>query len=157
VHRIVPKMHQKPYIRQMKIGIINGPNLNLLGVREPEIYGDMSFEEYMKELSSAYADVEFSYFQSNVEGEIINHLHEEGFSADGLIINAGAYSHTSYAIADAINAIKSPVIEVHISNTFKREAFRHIDVLAPVCEGCIVGLGLDGYQLAVEYLIRSFS
>jgi 3-dehydroquinate dehydratase-2 len=142
------------YIRSMKISIINGPNLNLLGVREPDIYGHTSFEHFLQELSGQYPELEFSYFQSNSEGDLIDHLHEEGFLADGIVINAGAYSHTSYALADAIHTIKAPVIEVHISNTYARESFRHKDVLSGVCMGCIVGLGLNGYKLAVDHLIH---
>lgn len=135
----------------LKLIIINGPNLNLLGKREPEIYGSRSFEDYLCSLKRKYSDIEIEYFQSNVEGEIINKLHETGFSYHGIILNAGGYTHTSVAIADAIAAISAPVIEVHISNIFAREEFRHISLLSPKCAGSIIGLGLDGYRLAVEY------
>ncbi|MBK9457104.1 MAG: type II 3-dehydroquinate dehydratase [Bacteroidetes bacterium] len=135
----------------MKIIIINGPNLNLLGLREPEIYGSETFENYFQKLQLRFPNVELAYFQSNVEGILIDKLHEVGFSYDGIIINAGGYSHTSIAIADAISSIKTPVVEVHISNTFAREAFRHNDVLTAKCKGLIVGLGMDGYALAIQY------
>ena len=134
----------------MKIQIINGPNLNLLGVREKSIYGDSSFETYLVELRKRYPEVEIDYYQSNVEGEIINKLHEIGFSYDGIVLNAGAYTHTSVAIADAIAGIKTPVIEVHISNVDKREEFRHHSMLAASCKGVIAGFGMDSYRLAVE-------
>jgi len=137
----------------MEIIIINGPNLNLLGTREPEIYGRESFEEFFARLQLEYDSVSLHYFQSNHEGELINKLQEVGFSFDGIILNAGAYSHTSVAIADAISAIKTPVIEVHISNIFEREPFRHHSYLSAVCEGGIFGLGLDGYILAMEYFL----
>ena len=136
----------------MKLQIINGPNLNLLGVREPEVYGFSSFEDYLQELILRFPDVEFHYFQSNVEGEIINKIHETGFSFDGIILNAGAYTHTSIAIHDAIKGIKTPVIEVHISNVHARESFRHHSLIAGACKGVIAGFGLDGYRLAVENL-----
>ena len=136
----------------MNIHIINGPNLNLLGVRETEKYGKQDFESYFNELLGRHPGLMLSYFQSNVEGEIINRLHEVGFSAYGIVLNAGGYSHTSVAIADAVAAIPSPVIEVHITNVFKREAFRHNSLVAPVCKGTIVGLGLEGYDLALRYL-----
>lgn len=139
----------------MKICIINGPNLNLLGTREPEIYGSTTFEDYMITLKQKFSNVELSYFQSNWEGGIVDKLHEVGFIYDGIIINAGAYSHTSIAIADAISAIKTPVVEVHISNTFAREEFRHNDVLTAKCKGLIVGLGLEGYALAVNFFLNS--
>lgn len=139
----------------MKICIINGPNLNLLGTREPEIYGSTAFEDYMITLKQKFSNVELSYFQSNWEGGIVDKLHEVGFIYDGIIINAGAYSHTSIAIADAISAIKTPVVEVHISNTFAREEFRHNDVLTAKCKGLIVGLGLEGYALAVNFFLNS--
>jgi len=139
----------------MKICIINGPNLNLLGTREPEIYGSTAFEDYMITLKQKFSNVELSYFQSNWEGGIVDKLHEVGFIYDGIIINAGAYSHTSIAIADAISAIKTPVVEVHISNTFAREEFRHNDVLTAKCKGLIVGLGLEGYTLAVNFFLNS--
>jgi len=137
----------------MKIQIINGPNLNLLGVREKSIYGDSSFETYFEELKKRFADVELSYYQSNVEGEIINKLHEVGFSFEGIVMNAGAYTHTSVAIADAIAAIKTEVVEVHISNVYKREEFRHVSMLAKNCRGVIAGFGMDSYRLAIESFI----
>jgi 3-dehydroquinate dehydratase-2 len=138
----------------MKIQIINGPNLNLLGVREKSIYGDSSFESYLTELKNRYPQHEFSYFQSNKEGELIDKLHEVGFDHDGIILNAGAYTHTSIAIADAIAGINTPVIEVHISNVYKRESFRHKSMLAANCVGVIAGFGLNSYRLAVEYLVE---
>ena len=138
----------------MKIIIINGPNLNLLGLREPEIYGSETFENYFQKLQLRFPNVELAYFQSNVEGILIDKLHEVGFSYDGIIINAGGYSHTSIAIADAISSIKTPVVEVHITNTFAREAFRHNDVLTAKCKGLIVGLGMDGYALAINYFLQ---
>lgn len=134
----------------MKIVIINGPNLNLLGKREPEIYGTQNFEDYFKELQKNYPRVELVYFQSNVEGEIINKLHEVGFSANGIILNAGGYTHTSVAIADAISAIKTPVIEVHISNIYAREEYRHVSLTAKNAIGIITGFGLKGYNMAIE-------
>jgi 3-dehydroquinate dehydratase-2 len=134
----------------LKITIINGPNLNLLGKREVEIYGTQTFEDYFDSLKSKFPNIELSYFQSNVEGELINKLHEIGFSADGIIINAGAYTHTSVAIADAIAGIKSPVIEVHISNVFAREEYRHVSFLGKHCKGSISGFGLKGYELAIK-------
>jgi 3-dehydroquinate dehydratase-2 len=137
----------------MKIQIINGPNLNLLGVREKSIYGNTDFETYLYELRQRYPSVEIDYYQSNVEGEIINKIHEVGFINDGIVINAGAYTHTSIAIADAIAAVKSPVIEVHISNVYKREEFRHHSMLAASCKGVIAGFGMDSYRLALENLI----
>jgi len=137
----------------MKIMIINGPNLNLLGVREKSIYGDQSFENYLTELRQRYSDIEIDYYQSNVEGEIINKLHEIGFSIDGIILNAGGYTHTSIAIADAVKAIKVPVVEVHISNILAREEFRHISFISPNAMGSIMGFGLDSYRLAIESLL----
>jgi len=134
----------------MKIQIINGPNLNLLGVREKSIYGNSSFENYLEDLRKRFTDIEIAYYQSNVEGEIINKLHEIGFSYDGVVLNAGAYTHTSVAIADAIAAINTPVIEVHISNVYKREDFRHHSMLAASCRGVIAGFGMDSYRLAIE-------
>jgi 3-dehydroquinate dehydratase-2 len=139
----------------MNIQIINGPNLNLLGVREQSIYGNTGFETYLKELQSRYPNLTINYYQSNVEGEIINKLHEVGFSYDGIVLNAGAYTHTSVAIADAIAGITTPVVEVHISNVYKREEFRHQSMLASNCKGVIAGFGLDSYRLAVESLIVS--
>lgn len=134
----------------MKIQIINGPNLNLLGMREPGIYGSQSFEDYLLELKSLYSILEIDYFQSNVEGELINKLHEVGFEYDGIIINAGGYTHTSVAIADAIAGINTPVIEVHISNIYAREEFRHVSLTGKNCRGVLTGFGLDGYRLALE-------
>jgi 3-dehydroquinate dehydratase-2 len=138
----------------MNIQIINGPNLNLLGVREKSIYGDSSFDSYLDGLRKRYANITINYYQSNVEGEIINKLHEVGFTVDGIVMNAGAYTHTSVAIADAIAAIKAPVIEVHISNVYKREEFRHKSLLAASCKGVIAGFGLDSYRLAIENLVN---
>lgn len=137
----------------MKIQIINGPNLNLLGVREKSIYGDSSFEAYLNELCERYPAIEIGYYQSNVEGEIINKIHEVGFSFDGIVLNAGAYTHTSIAIADAIAAVKAPVVEVHISNVYKREEFRHNSMLAANCTGVIAGFGMNSYRLAIESLL----
>ena len=136
----------------MKIAIINGPNLNLLGVREPSIYGSEGFENYLKTLQEKYTDIEISYFQSNHEGAIIDELHRIGFTYDGIVLNAGAYTHTSVAIADAISAITTPVVEVHISNVHKREEFRHHSMISRVCLGVIAGFGLDSYRLAIESL-----
>ena len=133
----------------MQLLIINGPNLNLLGVREKSIYGQESFNDYYEKLKDWFPDVNFEYFQSNVEGELVNKIHEYGFVCDGIIINAGAYTHTSVAIRDAIAGIKTPVVEVHISNTLTREDFRHKSLIGPVCKGCIMGFGLDSYRLAV--------
>ncbi|HMN89820.1 MAG TPA: type II 3-dehydroquinate dehydratase [Saprospiraceae bacterium] len=137
----------------MKLIIINGPNLNLLGTREPDIYGRETFEDFFVRLQLDYPTVTLHYFQSNHEGELIDKLHEVGFSYDGIILNAGGYSHTSIALADAIAAIRTPVVEVHISNVFDRELFRHHSYLSPSCVGCIVGLGLRGYELAIEYFL----
>lgn len=138
----------------MKIAIINGPNLNLLGKREPELYGARTFESYLEELKSRYTACDLVYFQSNVEGELIQCLHDHGFHSDGIVLNAGAYTHTSVALADAVAAISSPVIEVHISNIFNREDYRHVSYLGAKCKGSISGLGLNGYDLAIEALIR---
>lgn len=135
----------------MNIIIINGPNLNLLGKREPEVYGSSSFEDYLVQLKTQFKDINFSYFQSNVEGELINKLHEVGFSIDGIIMNAGAYTHTSIGIADAIAGISSPVIEVHISNVYAREEYRHQSHMAKNCAGIITGFGLKSYELALYY------
>ena len=137
----------------MNIIIINGPNLNLLGVREKSIYGNEFFEDYLTKLRSKFAEHTIEYYQSNVEGDIINKIHEKGFSADGIIINAGGYTHTSVAIADAISAVNTPVVEVHISNIYSREPFRHNSLMAPYCAGCISGFGLDGYRLGIESFI----
>lgn len=134
----------------MKLLIINGPNLNLLGKREKSIYGERDFESFFEVLESTFPDIELSYYQSNHEGDIVDKIHEVGFSHDGIVLNAGAYTHTSVAIADAITAVNTPVVEVHISNVHKREAFRHHSYLSPVCKGIIVGFGLDGYRLAIE-------
>lgn len=137
----------------MKIQIINGPNLNLLGTREPGVYGSKSFEDYFVELKDRYKDIELTYFQSNVEGELINKLHEVGFSFDGVILNGGGYTHTSVAIADAIASIKTPVVEVHVSNIYAREEFRHVSLTGKNCKGVMTGFGLDGYRLAIESLL----
>jgi 3-dehydroquinate dehydratase-2 len=139
----------------MKIQIINGPNLNLLGKREPETYGKQSFEEYFSQLKSRFPDVELHYYQSNVEGEIINKLHEVGFSFDGIILNAGAYTHTSVAIHDAIAAIKTRVVEVHISNVYAREEFRHKSLITSKCVGLITGFGMEGYAMGIQYIRNS--
>ncbi len=133
-----------------KIIIVNGPNLNLLGKREPEIYGSSSFEDFFKELQEKYKSVELAYFQSNIEGEIINKLHEVGFTYDGVILNAAAYTHTSVGIADAVKGIETPVIEVHISNVHAREDFRHVSYIAPNAKGVITGFGLQSYELAIQ-------
>ncbi|TDQ11674.1 type II 3-dehydroquinate dehydratase [Pedobacter metabolipauper] len=138
----------------MKIQIINGPNLNLLGLREPGIYGNLSFEEYLQQLRDIYSILEIDYYQSNVEGELINKLHEVGFSYDGIVINAGGYTHTSVALADAIAAIKTPVIEVHISNIYAREEYRHVSLTGKNCKGVLTGFGMDGYRLAIESLLK---
>lgn len=137
----------------MRIDILNGPNLNLLGVREPGIYGSGDFLSFFKQLQESFPDVELHYYQSNVEGELINKLHEIGFSSDGIIFNAGGYTHTSVAIADAVAAIKTPVIEVHISNVYAREEYRHVSLMAGKCKGVISGLGLDGYALALRWFL----
>ncbi len=137
----------------MKLLIINGPNLNLLGKREPEIYGKQTFEEYLDILRKDFSGVQIDYFQSNSEGAIVDRLHEARTTTDGIILNAGAYTHTSVAIADAISAISVPVVEVHISNTFSREAFRHHSYLSPVCKGCIVGFGMNSYRLAIQSFV----
>ena len=134
----------------MKLIIINGPNLNLLGTREKNVYGEISFDEYFSKLKNIFPKINLEYYQSNVEGEIINKLHEVGFSYDGIILNAGGYTHTSIAIADAIAAIKTKVIEVHISNIFAREEYRHISLIAPKCKGSILGFGMESYRLAIE-------
>jgi 3-dehydroquinate dehydratase-2 len=137
----------------MRIAIINGPNLNLLGTREPEVYGSQTFEQYYEELRAKYPAVTFSYFQSNVEGELVNELQRVGFSSDGIILNPGGYTHTSVAIGDAIAAIKAPVIEVHISNIHAREEFRRISHVSAKAKGTIGGLGLKGYELAVRFFL----
>ena len=136
----------------MLITIINGPNLNLLGTREPGVYGSQTFEDYYKALQEQFSNIRFSYFQSNVEGELINFLQQQGFTSDGIILNPGGYTHTSVALGDAIAAIKTPVVEVHISNIHAREDFRRLSHVSAKCKGTIAGLGLKGYELAVRYL-----
>lgn len=138
-----------------KIQIINGPNLNLLGKREPTVYGNASFESFLEQLRAAYPQCEISYYQSNIEGEMINKIHETGFDYDGIILNAGAYTHTSIALHDAIKAVTTPVVEVHISNVHAREAFRHVSMISAACRGVILGFGLDSYRLALESFIGS--
>lgn len=138
----------------MKIQIINGPNLNLLGVREPTIYGSGTFTEFFETLKSKYPIVEFEYFQSNTEGCLIDKIHEVGFDCDGIVLNAGAYTHTSVALLDAIKAVTAPVIEVHISNVHCREEFRHHSMISSGCKGVICGFGLDSYRLAVEAILN---
>ncbi len=138
----------------MKIQIINGPNLNLLGKREPEIYGSQSFDAYFNLLKQSYASLELDFFQSNIEGEIINKIHETGFNYDGIILNAGAYTHTSVAIGDAIKAITAPVVEVHISNVYSREEFRRISHISSSCVGIISGFGMNSYSLAIDAIIE---
>ena len=137
----------------MKISIINGPNLNLLGKREPDKYGNTSFDDYLVSLKAKYPGIQFEYYQSNVEGEVINEIHARGFSSDGIILNAGGYTHTSIAIADAIASVRTPVVEVHITNIAAREDFRHTSLIARSCAGSVSGFGLDSYRLAVEALI----
>lgn len=139
------------YFSEVRIEIVNGPNLNLLGVREPEVYGGLGFGDYLADLRASFPELEIGYYQSNVEGELINHLHAVGFSADGILLNAGGYTHTSVAIADAVAAISCPVIEIHISNIYAREEFRHKSLLAPRCVGLVCGLGLEGYRLGLRY------
>ena len=134
----------------MKIAILNGPNLNLLGKREPDIYGNLTFEDYLSNLKNKFPEISFTYFQSNIEGELIDQLHAYGFSYDGIILNAGAYTHTSIGIGDAVKGITTPVIEVHISNTFSREEFRHQSYISPNAKGVIIGFGLQSYELAVQ-------
>lgn len=138
----------------MKIQIINGPNLNLLGKRETSIYGSQSFEDFLEKLKARFPAIELHYYQSNVEGEIINKLHEVGFSFDGIILNAGAYTHTSIAIHDAVGGIKTPVVEVHISNVHAREDFRHKSLITSKCAGMLTGFGMEGYAMALAYLIN---
>ena len=138
----------------MKLLIINGPNLNLLGKRETSIYGSQNFESYLEILKKSYPKIELKYFQSNIEGEIVSKIHEFGFDYDGIIINAGAYTHTSVAIRDAIAGVNTKVVEVHISNTLTREKFRHKSIIGPVCIGCIMGFGLDSYRLAVQSFVN---
>ena len=134
----------------MTIQIINGPNLNLLGVREPSVYGSTSFDDFLPRLRACFPDVQIDYFQSNIEGELIDKLQDVGFQCDGIVLNAGAYTHTSIALADCIRAISAPVVEVHISNVHQREAFRHQSMIATACRGVICGFGLDSYRLAIE-------
>lgn len=138
----------------MKIQIINGPNINLLGKREPSIYGARSFEDYLAELKERFPQVQMDYYQSNVEGEMINKIHEVGFDYDGIVLNAGAYTHTSIALQDAIRAVSAPTIEVHISNVHQREEFRHRSMISCACVGVICGFGLDSYRLAIEALME---
>ncbi len=138
----------------MKLIIINGPNLNLLGKREPSIYGNDSFDSYFEKLKGDFPNITFTYFQSNIEGEIINKLHEVGFDFDGIVLNAAAYTHTSVAIADAVKAIETPVVEVHISNTHAREEFRHKSFIAKNAKGVILGFGLDSYKLAIQSFFK---
>ena len=138
----------------MKISIINGPNLNLLGKREPNFYGNQTFDEYYLNLKKRYSNILFDYFQSNVEGELINRLQEVGFTSDLILLNAGGYTHTSVAIGDAIKSIDSSVIEIHITNTFARDDFRHVSYITPVAKGLIVGFGLDSYRMAVESVLN---
>ena len=137
----------------MHIEIINGPNLNLLGVREPGIYGSSSFESFLPQLRQRYPDVEIGYYQSNIEGELINHMQKVGFTCDGIILNAGAYTHTSVALHDCIRSLKAPVVEVHISNVHQREEFRHHSMISSACKGVICGFGLNSYRLALEALL----
>ena len=137
----------------MKISIINGPNLNLLGTREPGVYGNQTFESYYQVLQNQFPKIIFDYYQSNLEGELINRIQEVGFSSDGILLNAGAYTHTSVAIGDAIKSIDSPVLEIHISNTFAREDFRHTSYITPVAKGLIIGFGLDSYRMGVESIL----
>ena len=139
----------------MKISIINGPNLNLLGTREPGVYGNQTFESYYQVLQNQFPEIIFDYYQSNLEGELINRIQEVGFSSDGILLNAGAYTHTSVAIGDAIKSIDSPVLEIHISNTFAREDFRHTSFITPVAKGLIIGFGLDSYRLGIESFVSS--
>ena len=138
----------------MTIQIINGPNLNLLGVREPSVYGSTSFDDFLPRLRACFPDVQIDYFQSNIEGELIDKLQDVGFQCDGIVLNAGAYTHTSIALADCIRAISAPVVEVHISNVHQREAFRHQSMIAAACRGVICGFGLDSYRLAIESFKR---
>jgi len=141
----------------VKIQIINGPNLNLLGKREPDVYGNTSFESYLLSLRKKYPGVALEYFQSNIEGELIDKIHETGFTFDGIILNAGAYTHTSIALYDAIKAVTTPVVEVHISNVYSRESFRHKSIISAACKGIIAGFGMDSYRLAIEAFFTSKS
>ena len=137
-----------------KVLVLNGPNLNLLGKREPTIYGNHDFDSYFEKLKERFSETELHYYQSNVEGELINKLHEVGFSFDGIVLNAGGYTHTSVAIADAIAAIKTPVVEVHVSNIYAREEYRHVSLTGKNCQGVLTGFGMKGYRLAIESLIH---
>ncbi len=137
----------------MKIQIINGPNLNMLGTREPSVYGSVTFQDYLSTLRASYPEVEIGYFQSNIEGELIDCIQQVGFDVEGIILNAGAYTHTSIALQDAIRSVKSPVIEVHISNVHSREEFRHRSMIASACQGVICGFGMNSYRLALEALL----
>ena len=134
----------------MTIQIINGPNLNLLGKREPSIYGAMTFETYLEQLRDKYPDIKINYYQSNIEGELINQMQKTGFDCDGIVLNVGAYTHTSIALHDCIRSLKAPVVEVHISNVHQREEFRHHSMISSACKGVICGFGLDSYRLAIE-------
>lgn len=138
----------------MKISIVNGPNLNLLGKREKGIYGNSTFEEWFAKIEPLFPDISFEYFQSNIEGELVDYLQKVGFSHDGIVLNAGAYTHTSVAIRDAIAAITTPVVEVHISNILTRESFRHESIIGPVCKGSIMGFALDSYRLGIESFLK---
>ncbi|MUH37030.1 type II 3-dehydroquinate dehydratase [Zobellia amurskyensis] len=138
----------------MKVIIINGPNLNLLGKREPEVYGNKTFEDYFADLQFKFKDVQLEYFQSNIEGDLIGKIQEVGFSYDGIVLNAAAYTHTSVGIGDAIKAVSTPVVEVHISNTHKREEFRHVSYISPVAKGVILGFGLQSYDLAIQSFVK---
>jgi len=138
----------------MKVCIINGPNLNLLGSREPNLYGSESFDSFLEKLKNEFSTIDIQYFQSNIEGEIVNKLQEVGFSADGIILNAAAYTHTSVAIADAVRAIQSTTVEVHISNLLSRENLRHLSLIGPYCKGSLMGFGLDGYRLALLSFLK---
>lgn len=139
----------------MRFLILNGPNLNLLGTREPEIYGSQTFDDVLAELRAAFPDHQLDYAQSNVEGELINHLHTHGFEADGIVLNAGGYTHTSVAIGDAVKAVSAPVVEVHISQVYAREDFRHVSFIGPHCAASISGMGVYGYRAALQFLIDS--
>jgi len=139
----------------MKIIIINGPNLNLLGKREPDVYGDTTFEDYFRNLQMKYRDVELEYYQSNIEGELIDKIQQTGFSYDGIVLNAAAYTHTSVGLGDAVKAIETPLVEVHISNTFNRESFRHTSYISPAARGVILGFGLQSYDLAIQSFLGS--
>lgn len=140
--------------KKKKILVVNGPNLNLLGLREPGIYGSATLDEGMKALEAHFTQAEFTFFQSNIEGELVDVIQQYGFTADGIVLNAGAYTHTSVAIHDAIKAVRTPVVEVHLSNIYQREVFRHTSLITSACVGIIGGFGMDSYRLAVEYLIN---